>query len=148
MRLIVCGGTNYRFTPSDHARLDALHAERGITSMVSAGGPGAELGGEFWAAMRGIAIRRIPGDEHRARSSCGPWAEADLSEIADAVVVFPGDRTLREFAQTAVAAGLTVHDWRTEADWLAIDNVVADRFLDPSFFRRSPSRWPDQPCRT
>lgn len=139
MRMIVCGGANYRLTPADYARLDALHEGVEITAVVSGGGPGAELGGEVWAATRGVAIRRMPVGDHRMARLHPLKSEVELSAVADAVVLFPGNRDLDEMARAARTHGLEVHDWRKDAERQAIENDVTYRFVNRAFFHRGPS---------
>jgi len=131
MRILVCGGANYRLSASDHCRLDALHAATGITTVLSGGGPGAELGVEVWAAIRSVPIRRV--------SILRRGREPDLPALADAVVLFPGDRTVQTVAHAAAERGLDVHDWRAHSDSHAASDEVAARFLQPGYFARGSS---------
>lgn len=141
MRLIVCGGSNYRLTHADRSRLDALHEARGIRAVLSGGAPGAELGGELWAAMRSVPIRRVSiggpsGVEGRGRA--GPALEGlDLGALADAVVVFPGDVRIQPLLDAARAQGLEIHDWRRIAEEQGTLGDLARRFCDPGFFARA-----------
>ncbi|MBP2316594.1 SLOG family protein [Azospirillum soli] len=135
MRLIVCGGSNYRLTHADCGRLDALHEAGGVRTVLTGGAPGAELGGELWAAMRNIPIRRV------AIASVGqasPLSKGlDLAAVADAVAVFPGDRRVQALLDDARAQGLDVHDWRKIAEEQRAVGDLIRRFCAPGFFARA-----------
>ena len=133
MRIVICGGSNYRLMPGDYRRLDTLRAELGITALLSGGTPGAELGAEVWAATRNVTIRRF--DAERVHTDHPTAVHHGLaSAVADAIVALPGGRNLPATLERARASGLRIYDWRKEAEEEeAIATDLATRVLDPPF---------------
>lgn len=112
MRVIIAGGRNYSLTDEDFAKLDALHKEIVITVVVSGCAIGADLGGQIWAACNDIAIHRLPAEWDKLGRKAGPIRNSAMAEVADAVVLFKGNRGTKDMFDKAKAKGLKIYDWR------------------------------------
>lgn len=72
MRLIIAGGRDYRITQDDMLLLDKILATYVVDQVVSGGATGADHGGELWAALRSIPIRRFQADWATYGNAAGP----------------------------------------------------------------------------
>lgn len=121
MRIIVCGGRNY----DDRARvfevLDALHALRPISHVVTGGARGADMLATAWAGSKMTADNiangtRIPGFSYcRANwrelgRSAGPIRNAHMLTAfePELVVAFPGGPGTKDMIRQAKKAGVKV----------------------------------------
>jgi hypothetical protein len=110
MKLIIAGGRNYRFTPEDRERLDALFPE--VIEVVSGGASGANYQGEAWAARHGIPVKTFQPDWKTHGRAAGPIRNQEMAEYADAVALFPGGRGTQSMYREAIRAGIKIFDWR------------------------------------
>lgn len=75
MKALICGGRNFHRGDRVNEVLDALHAERPISCVITGAAPGADLCGEDWARARSIPYRGYPArwKEHAdGWCACGP----------------------------------------------------------------------------
>lgn len=112
MKLIIAGGRDYRFTPGDFARLDALALEHDITEVVSGAAEGADLWGEYWADVNFIRVKTFPADWTAHGRSAGPKRNRKMAEYADAVALFEGGRGTVSMRAEAERAGIRIFDYR------------------------------------
>jgi len=110
MRVIVCGGRNYRDRKSVFAALDRLHAERGIDFVIQGVADGADYLAWQWADERGIPCGSYPAhwDEHGKRAGSIRNQEMIDEGKPDGVVAFPGSKGTADMVRRAEAAGLKV----------------------------------------
>lgn len=108
MKTIICGGRDYEFTNADYDRLNALHEAHKFTLVISGGARGADMHGETWARLNAIPVERHPADWTKWGKSAGPIRNAEMAEIADAVVAFPGGRGTADMLRRAMEKGLRV----------------------------------------
>ena len=109
MKLIIAGGRNYRFTPSDWSRLDALLGL--VAEVVSGAATGADQAGERWAERHGIPVKRFPADWGKHDRAAGPIRNVAMARYADAVALFPGGRGTASMRRVAEKAGITIYDF-------------------------------------
>lgn len=57
-----------------------------ITEVISGGARGADMHGESWAVWRGLPVRRILPDWDMHGRAAGPMRNAEMAEIADALI--------------------------------------------------------------
>lgn len=113
MRLLVCGGRDYRDRERVWAALDKLLAKRPIEVVIHGGATGADsLAGE-WAEARGIQCRvfAVSREEWRELGKiAGPLRNAKMLREGqpDGVVAFPGDRGTADMVRQAETWGLAV----------------------------------------
>lgn len=120
IRLLVCGGPDFRDADRLDAVLSRLLAERGLHCIIQSGGPGAASLAREWARANRVPVRSFAFDRRRARGSTGvdqiaPRMPAsaravEMIEIGmpTAVVAFPGGGTTEEIVRLAQRAKLPV----------------------------------------
>jgi len=111
MKLIIAGGRDYRLTPKDIERLNALE---NITEVVSGGAPGADTEGENWATEQNLPITVFKADWKRYGRGAGPRRNRDMAAYADGVVLFPGGKGTENMFKEAQKASLNIYDWRVQ----------------------------------
>lgn len=111
MKLVIAGSRFADLSEADLVRLDAIHAEHGVTEVVSGGAKGVDRCGESWAEARGIPIRVFRADWRRYRRGAGPVRNREMAAYADAAVLFPGGSGTRNMLEEARRAGLRVFDF-------------------------------------
>lgn len=120
MRILVCGGRDYRDRATVYAALDAVHRKTPVTLLIHGaclrkGNPSKLAGADFladeWAASRGIQCHRERARWIEYGKAAGPIRNAAMLELKpDGVVAFPGGRGTADMVRQAEAAGVTV--WR------------------------------------
>lgn len=87
-----------------------------ITCVVSGCGRGVDELGERWAAYNSISIKRFSADWEEYGKAAGPIRNAEMAEVADALIAIPGpeSRGTLNMIGVASARGLKVyvHGWR------------------------------------
>jgi hypothetical protein len=112
MRILVCGGREFRDSDALDAFLDAIHlGSRGPVDLVIHGAArGADTMAGQWAERRGIACIAYEADwEHEGRAA-GPIRNKQMLDegILDLVIAFPGGRGTRNMVRQARARGFEV----------------------------------------
>lgn len=112
MRVLVCGGRDYRNVSAVRHSLDTLHAKRGITLIIEGGQTGADQLAREWAQRRGIAVLTVEADWSIGKRA-GPLRNQRMLDEGkpDGAVAFPGNRGTADMIRRAQAAGLKV--WKT-----------------------------------
>lgn len=106
MKLIIAGGRNYHLTAEDFNWLDSIPD---ITEVVSGGCKGADAGGEAWATLRKIPIKRFNADWVKHGKAAGPLRNRQMAQYADAVILFPGGRGTESMYREAISAQLRIY---------------------------------------
>jgi hypothetical protein len=106
MRLIVCGGRDYR----DRDRLCAVLDQHAPTEIATGGASGADSLAVDWAWKRGIPAKIFIPDWAAHGLAAGPLRnQRMLDEFKpDAVIAFPGGRGTADMVRRARAAGVHV----------------------------------------
>lgn len=113
MRLLVCGGRDYRDQVRVFAALDRLLQQRKIEVVIHGGATGADsLAGE-WAEARGIPcmVFEVTREQWRELGRiAGPLRNSRMLREAepDGVVAFPGGRGTADMIRQAESWGLSV----------------------------------------
>lgn len=110
MRVIVCGGRNYRDRAAVFAALDRLHAERVIDIVMQGAAKGADELAHEWAAERDIPCVSYKAEWDLYGNRAGPLRNQKMLDIGmpDGVVAFPGWRGTADMVERAEVAGLKV----------------------------------------
>lgn len=110
MKVLVCGGRDFRSPAQVHAALDRLHAETPITELIQGGAPGADAYAREWAC-RHPEIRRYVchAEWNKHGLAAGPLRNAKmLTWGPDLVVAFPGGAGTADMVRRAERAGVRV----------------------------------------
>jgi predicted Rossmann-fold nucleotide-binding protein len=109
MRVIVCGGRNYRNEAEIARRLGAFHARHGIECIIHGGYRGLDRLAARWGERNGIPTLAVLADWNRYGDAAGPIRNrAMLREKPDAVIAFEGGNGTADMIRQALFAGLQV----------------------------------------
>jgi hypothetical protein len=110
MRVIVCGGRDFRSPAQVHRALDDIHAKTPITELMQGGATGVDEFAKGWAATKKDVQRWVcKADWEKHGRAAGPKRNARMLEWKpDAVIAFPGGRGTANMVSLAKAAGVKV----------------------------------------
>lgn len=112
LRVLVCGGRNYRESAKVWGRLNVLHAEKGICAIIHGAQRGADQLGEYWAKANNI--RHIPFKPHwdEYGPAAGPIRNREMliDGKPDLVLAFPGGKGTADMIWQARERGLPVEE--------------------------------------
>lgn len=116
-RVIIAGSRKYNDYTTLKAKCDYL-LSRKLTDpdckviIVSGGATGVDTLGERYASERGLDVERHPADWDKYGRAAGPKRNAEMADIADALIAFPKageeNRGTLNMIQTARNKGLLV----------------------------------------
>lgn len=118
MRVLVCGGRDYRDAAFVHWVLDRLHAKKPVTLVIHGCANGADTFAEQWSAqIDGCTSYGVPADWKKHGTRAGPVRNRLMLEYGkpDLVVAFEGGAGTRDMTSAATAAGVRVlfaEKWR------------------------------------
>jgi hypothetical protein len=109
MRVLVCGGRDFSDDALLNTKLDALHAERPISLLLSGGTRGAGTLAVKWAQQRGITTVVYQAD-WKLGLKAGPVRNQQMLDLGkpDLVVAFPGGRGTADMMARALKAKVQV----------------------------------------
>lgn len=122
MRVLVCGGRDYRTPAPLFAALYELHMRRPITLIIEGGQRtwdeelqiivgGADYFGEQWAKARRVPCKTVKADWRTHGKAAGPIRNAEMLKLGpDLVVAAPGGRGTADMVRRARAAGIEVRE--------------------------------------
>ena len=118
MRVLVCGGRDYRYARRIFFELDSVRITFGLTVLIHGAAPGADRIAGQWAAKHGIPVEDFPADwfphgkDGGRDNSAGPKRNARMLAEGrpDLVVAFPGASGTNDMIQRARAAGIRVQE--------------------------------------
>lgn len=122
MKVLVCGGRDYRDSQRAFAVLDELHQQGNrITLLIEGGANGADRRGREWAEARKVPFQTVHADWAAHGRAAGPIRNAAMLVLRpDVVVAFPGGRGTADMVRRARAAGVRVLD---VGRWLALRSL-------------------------
>lgn len=108
MRVLVCGGRNYRDMKSVFASLDGLDPVPSL--IVHGGATGADSCAGEWARKRGVVCRVYHADWHKHGRAAGPIRNQKMLDCGkpEMVMAFPGGVGTADMVRRAKAAGVKV----------------------------------------
>lgn len=111
MKVIVCGGRNFRSPAQVWKELDRLHAEFGFTALMQGGATGVDGFAREWAARKPEVHRYVCKAEwDKYGKAAGPKRNARMLEWKpDLVIAFPGGPGTANMVAQATEAGVKVH---------------------------------------
>lgn len=112
MKLLVCGGRDYRDRAAVYEALDRIHAKRGVTLLIQGACTkgGADLIAENWAKSREVPYVGHPAAWTAHGKAAGGIRNQAMIDWWDpeAVVAFPGDTGTADMIRRAELADLPV----------------------------------------
>lgn len=94
MRVLICGGRDFNDRFLAFHALEHLHAEVGVTAVITGGAHGADTLGHLWARFRGIPTEVYPADWEKNGRAAGAIRNRVMLAVGkpDLVVAFPGGK--------------------------------------------------------
>lgn len=112
MRIIICGGRDYRMTFDDALALCRANVEYGFSEVVSGGARGADSCGEDWARANAISVTRFPAEWEKHGNQAGMIRNEEMAKYADLIMAFPGGRGTDDMVRRAKLNNLvSVNEW-------------------------------------
>jgi hypothetical protein len=110
MRVLICGGRNFKDLPFLDRTLDALHAKRPFSAVIHGGARGADEMAHFWAGATGVCTEVYHADWRKHGKAAGPRRNQRMLDEAtpDLVVAFPGGAGTTDMVKRARKAGVQV----------------------------------------
>lgn len=126
MKVIVCGGRDYKDKAKVYNTLEAIHAVTPIRKLVQGGATGADTFAEQWAAQKGINRKTYKAEWKLWGKGAGPIRNKRMlyEEKPDLVVAFPGGAGTAHMMKIARVAGVPIHQIVEEANM--------SNFVEPS----------------
>ena len=101
MKVIVCGGRDYRDRERVFATLDAIHAETPITILMHGNAHGADALADDWAFQKVKIATFLPLWKEHGRAA-GPMRNQEMLDASpDLVIAFPGGRGTADMVRRA-----------------------------------------------
>lgn len=102
MRVLVCGGRNYRDFDFVCKVLNELHASEPITEIIYGGAYGVDAMAASWAISKGIERTKYDAEWELYGPSAGPRRNQQMVDtMPDLVVAFPGDEETQDLLNKA-----------------------------------------------
>lgn len=111
MRVLVCGGRDYRDWGRVMECLDCLNSEHKIKVVIHGCAKGADDLADHWAKLREKHVLRFPASWTQGPSG-GPIRNQKMIDLArpELVVAFPGGRGTADMVRRAKQAGIPVQE--------------------------------------
>jgi hypothetical protein len=113
MRVLVCGGRDFKDRSMVYRGMDSLVRDNTPISVVITGGAGgADYFGRCWAEICDIDIMTFRADWERQGKAAGPIRNQRMIDEGkpDIVIAFPGGRGTADMVRRAKAAGIEVRE--------------------------------------
>jgi hypothetical protein len=110
MRVLVCGGRDFRDREFLFAKLDELHAQTPFSLVIHGAAPGADYLADAWAEYRGVKCVCYPADWAKHGRAAGPIRNSEMLRDGkpDMACAFAGGRGTRDMVEKARLAGVRV----------------------------------------
>jgi YspA, cpYpsA-related SLOG family len=112
MKVIVCGGRDFKDWQFLAATLDALDAETPFDRLATGAAPGADTLADSWARSRGVRVERYYALWRTHGRAAGPIRNQKMldDEHPDLVIAFPGGVGTADMVTRSKAAGVPVKE--------------------------------------
>ena len=111
MKVLVCGGRDYKDQDAMYSALDRAHAKRPIGIVIHGGARGADALADEWAKSRGVLRAVVEALWDKQGRAAGPRRNSGmLTLVPDAVIAFPGGDGTADMVSQATKVGVVV--WR------------------------------------
>ena len=111
MKIIVCGGRDYKDLPTLYTVLDHIHAENKLTCIVNGGYRGADKLASRWAEQRGVPFLEVHANWEKYGKEAGPKRNTQMLKLhpdAVSLIAFPGGDGTLDMTSKAIEAKKTV----------------------------------------
>lgn len=110
MRVLVCGGRNFKDAWAAYKILDRLHHQFQFDVVIEGNASGADRFASLWATRKKTDNLKYPAQWERYGRLAGPIRNTEMLDKGrpDLVVAFPGGRGTANMVQQAKRAGVRV----------------------------------------
>ena len=109
MKVLVCGGRDFKDYEKLWNFLDDFHKQYTITEIIHGAAKGADLYAHVWAVGRKVPVSSVPADWKTYRNAAGPIRNSQMLKLSpDYVIAFSGGRGTANMVQQAIKAGVQV----------------------------------------
>lgn len=140
MKIIVCGGRDYKDLQTLYTVLDQVHAENPVTCLVNGGYRGADKLSSRWAEQRNIPFVEVHANWEKYGREAGPKRNTKmLNQHPDtvAVIAFPGGDGTADMVRKAIAGNKPVVSVRMVKKEVKIELTPPDAEIFPELFRKN-----------
>ena len=108
MRLLVCGGRNYKARDVVYSLLDAIHAQSPISTIIQGGATGADALAASWAYRNRVNVEEYRANWAQYGPAAGPIRNQRMLDKGrpTAYHAFPGGRGTSDMVQRCKRAGV------------------------------------------
>ena len=106
MKIIICGGREFRLFTEHTLILTRLHQLFRFTEIVSGRCAGADKDAEDWAKENHLPIKQFIPAWVAEGKKAGPLRNEEMANYADACIAFPGGKGTADMIDRALAHGL------------------------------------------
>lgn len=112
MRVLVCGGRDYRDREHLFAYLDSFHVLKRIDLVIEGGAQGADQFAYEWAVENGIPYKEYAADWRLDGRKAGPIRNQRMIDEGrpDAGIAFPGNQGTADMTRRLRIANIPVYD--------------------------------------
>jgi hypothetical protein len=110
MKVLCCGGRNYKNGDALWNTMNMLHETHKFTLLIHGGAAGADVMGGMWAKEKGVPVQVFPAKWKEHGYSAGSIRNQQMLDEGkpDMVVAFPGGRGTADMVRRATSAGVRV----------------------------------------
>jgi len=103
VRVLVCGGRDFRDRQHVFSVLDAIHAKTPITCIIEGGASGVDSMARVWSTSRKVGLAEYPALWHKYGRAAGYIRNGQMLNegFPDLVVAFPGGAGTRNMIEQA-----------------------------------------------
>ena len=102
MRILVCGGRDYKDRERVFKVLDGLHCLSKVTEVIQGGARGADTLAKEWALKNEVPQIEVKADWEKHGLSAGPIRNVEMIKYSPRMVIaFPGGRGTEHMVSTA-----------------------------------------------
>ena len=110
VKVLVCGGRDFKDEKFAFQKLDELHAKHDFTCLVHGDARGADMLAKRWAQQEGVKQLPYPAEWDKHGKRAGPIRNAEMLKLEqpDLVVAFPGGKGTQHMVEISRTAGIPV----------------------------------------
>jgi predicted Rossmann-fold nucleotide-binding protein len=109
MKVVVCGGRDFRERAFAFAELSRLHDLYGFTEVIQGGAKGADSLAYWWAKNKEIPVKTVNAQWEIHGKSAGVIRNFVMADMKpDLVIAFPGGRGTKDMVRIARKRGIKV----------------------------------------
>lgn len=111
MRILICGGRDWKDYDTLSATLDEVHSQRHFTSVIHGNALGADYLGGVWARHNKIPVLAYPAEWNKFGTKAGPVRNQRMIDEGhpDLCIAFPGGIGTNDMVRRCKKSGIEVY---------------------------------------